>query len=406
MKPHFLRVFAPFALGFFVSYLYRAVNSVIAPDLVAEIGVDPSQLGLLTAAYFLAFVATQIPLGVVLDRYGPRRIVSVMLIFAALGAVLFSRANSLAALVIGRGLIGFGVSACLMGAFKAYVIWVPKERLPFINGLQLSAGGLGALTATAPVQFALGFTDWRGVFLGIAGITLLTAGLIYFVVPTHENEGHSQSLGTQFGAMGKIFRSLYFWRIAPWAALNQASFMAFQSLWAGPWLIDVAGYSRDTTALILMFIAISMIAGYIIIGAVAHRLSSRGVPLTTVMAGGLVTFLLVLASLALPAWPGTPVLWMLFGFFGTSGALAYATLSRHVPKEAAGKVNTSQNTLLFVSAFAAQWGVGGIIEASPAADGLGYAAAGYQNAILVLAALLAAAGIWFFVSGLLLRRRS
>jgi predicted MFS family arabinose efflux permease len=204
--------------------------------------------------------------------------------------------------------------------------------------------------------------------------------------------------------MGKIFRSLYFWRIAPWAALNQGSFMAIQGLWAGPWLIDVAGYSRETSALILMLIAVSMVAGFILIGAIAHRLNSRGVPLTTVLAGGLTVFLLVLLSLTLPVWRGTPVLWMLFGFFGTSGALAYATLSRHVPKEAAGKVNTSQNTLLFLCAFGAQWGVGGIIESAPAADGLGYAPGGYQNALLVLVALLAAAAIWFFVSGWLLRR--
>ena len=401
MKPRILRVFLPFAFGFFVSYIYRAVNSIIAPDLVADVGVDPSQLGLLTSTYFLAFVTTQLPLGVILDRYGPRRIEATMLLVAALGAVVFSRAQGLGALILGRALIGFGVSACLMGALKAYVLWVPKERLPLINGLQLAAGGFGALVATAPVQFALGFTDWRGVFLGLAALTLVTAGLVYFVVPEHEREGTPQSLGTQMAAMRKIYGSLHFWRIAPWVALNQASFLALQGLWAGPWLLDVAGYSRETTSIILMLIAVSMVAGYVSIGSIAHRLHRRGIPLAAVCAGGMLAFLGTLLMLILPPWGATPILWMLFGFFGTSGALGYAILAQRVPPEAAGKVNTAQNLLIFVGAFVAQWGVGAVIAGSPAADGMGYAPAGYRSAMLIIAAFLTLGALWFWVAGFL-----
>ena len=147
-----LRVFIPFALGYFLSYLFRTVNAVIAPDLVRDIGVDPASLGLLTSAYFLTFAAFQLPLGVLLDRYGPRRVEAVLLLFAAAGAFAFARAETLNGLLLGRALIGLGVSACLMAAFKAYTLWFPKEKWPLVNGFQMAAGGLGALAATAPVE--------------------------------------------------------------------------------------------------------------------------------------------------------------------------------------------------------------------------------------------------------------
>ena len=159
-----LRLFLPFGLGYFLSYLYRTVNAVIAPNLVQDIGLDPANLGLLTASYFLSFAAFQLPLGVLLDRYGPRRVEAVLLLFAAAGAFIFAWAESLTGLIVGRALIGFGVSACLMAAFKAFTIWLPPERLPLANGIQMISGGIGALAATTPVEMALQLTDWRGVF--------------------------------------------------------------------------------------------------------------------------------------------------------------------------------------------------------------------------------------------------
>ena len=133
------RVFVPFAMGYFLSYLMRVVNPVIAPDLVRDLGLTAADLGLLTSANFLAFAVAQLPLGILLDRFGPRRTEAVLLLFAALGAFLFSIAGSAPDLIAGRALIGLGTSACLMAAFKAYVMWFSGERIPFINGLQMAA---------------------------------------------------------------------------------------------------------------------------------------------------------------------------------------------------------------------------------------------------------------------------
>jgi predicted MFS family arabinose efflux permease len=387
-----LRVFIPFACGYFLSYLYRVVNSVIAPNLVVEIGVDPSELGLLTSAYFITFAAAQLPLGVLLDRFGPRRIEAFLLLFAGLGAWVFAEAETLSGLVAGRALIGFGVSACLMAAFKAYVIWYPREQLPSIYGYQMAAGGLGALAATAPVEAALAITDWRGVFVALAVLTLVMAVLVYVVVPERAAAGRELRFGEQVRGVRRVFSSLVFWRIAPWTALSQATFLSIQGLWAGPWLRDVAGYDRNQAAGILMLMAAAMVAGFILMGNAAERLSRYGIRPLAVAATGMLVFMGALLLIILQIDLAAMVLWGLFGFFGTSGILPYAVLSQSFPPQLSGRVNTALNLLVFVTAFLAQWGIGSVIELWPAAEGTGYAPAGYRAAF---GAMLAAQGLTF-----------
>jgi sugar phosphate permease len=177
-----LRVFLPFAFGFYLSYLYRSVNAIIAPDLIQEIGIDAANLGLLSSAYFISFAAFQIPLGIILDRVGPRKVEAILLLFAALGAVIFASSDSLLNLIIGRAFIGLGVSACLMAALKSYGMWFEKDKIPMVNGLHMAAGGFGALMGTLPIEYALQITDWRGILIGIGCIALSASIAIFFVV--------------------------------------------------------------------------------------------------------------------------------------------------------------------------------------------------------------------------------
>lgn len=197
-----LRVYLPFAAGYFLSFLFRTVNAVLAPALLRDLGLSSSSLGLLTATYFIAFASFQLPLGVLLDRFGPRRIEALLLLVAALGAFCFSRADSLAQLILGRALIGLGVSACLMAAFKAYTQWFAAEKWSLVNGLQMAAGGLGALATTKPVQWMLRWTDWRGVFFGLALFTLLVAVLVLWIVPEKRLSGEGERLATSCAGLG------------------------------------------------------------------------------------------------------------------------------------------------------------------------------------------------------------
>ena len=399
-----LRVFIPFALGYFLSYLYRVVNAVLAPDLASELGIGPSELGLLTAAYFITFAAFQLPLGVLLDRFGPRKIESFLLIFAAAGAFVFSRAESVSGLVIGRALIGFGVSACLMAAFKAFVLWFRRERLPLINGIQMAAGGFGALTATAPMEAALGVTDWRGVFFILSIITLAVAAAVFFVVPEKEMEQNGDSIKEQIQGIIQVFSSLTFWRIAPLTVMSQAAFLAIQGLWSGPWLRDVAGMERDMIAQVLLMIAAAMVGGFILMGAVAERLSRLGIKPIVIAAAGMTAFMITQGLLILEATSWSRTLWVLFGIFGTTGIIPYAVLSQSFPLHLSGRVNTGVNLLVFIAAFSAQWGIGAIINLWPGTAAGGYAPAGYQAGFAMMLCLQVIALLWFVAASIRMDR--
>ncbi len=365
MKIHpltLLRVFLPFAAGYFVSYLYRVVNAVIAPDLIADIGVGPSALGLLTATYFISFAAFQLPLGVLLDRFGPRKVEAVLLFFAALGAFIFAQAESLTGLITGRAFIGFGVSACLMAAFKAYTLWFSREKWPLINGFQMAAGGLGALAATSPVEATLQFTDWRGVFIGLALLTLFIAGAVFFIVPEKTIESNGESLQHQLRGIREVFTSRKFWRMAPLTTVSQATFLAIQGLWAGPWLTHVAGFERPQVARLLFWVAVAMIAGFIVLGTIAERLSKRGVSVSATAVTCMFLFMIVQLLLILGPTGWCVPIWLAFGFLGTSSIIAYSALSQSFPVQLSGRVTTAVNLLVFITAFGAQWAIGGIIH--------------------------------------------
>jgi MFS family permease len=392
-----LRIFIPFASGYFLSYLFRVVNAVIAPDLTRELTLGPADLGLITASYFVAFASFQLPLGVILDRFGPRRVEAILLLFAGIGAFVFAKAGTLPGLIVGRALIGFGVSACLMAAFKAYVLWFPKSQLPLINGCNLSAGGLGALMGTAPVEASLGLVGWRGVFGILGGVALLVALCIFFIVPETGREGQREraTLRDQIKGIGQVFQSPVFWRIAPLSTMVQATFMSIQGLWAGPWLRDVAGMNRSQVAHLLFFVAAAMVCGFLFLGALIGRLSRRGVKPMHSTALGMSLFMAFQIPIMLGvkdlAWP----LWILFGFLGTSGVTSYAALNQIFPVHLTGRVNTGLNLLVFVTAFAAQWGIGALIQLWPVTPEGRFNPSGYGAGLGVMFFLETLALLWF-----------
>jgi len=399
-----LRVFLPFACGYFLSYLYRTVNAVISPDLVQSLQLDATDLGLLTSMYFLTFAVFQLPLGMLLDHFGPRRVEAVLLLFAAAGALCFALSARLEGLILGRALIGLGVSACLMASFKAFVMWFPPQRLPAINGWVMAAGGLGALTATAPVELALGFTDWRGLFLGLSLATLTVAALIFLIVPEHNGPVRREGFLAQWRGVGKVFANRYFWRVAPLTTFSQAAYLSIQGLWAGPWLRDVAGFERAVAANHLLAVATAMVAGYLVMGNLAYRLSRFGIQPITVAVTGMAIFVLTQAAIILGVTVSPLLIWILFGFFGTSGIVAYAVLSQAFPSHLAGRVNTGINLLVFVVAFIGQWGIGAIINLWPTEAG-NYHPSGFQAAFGVVLTLQAIALAWFILSGFYARNK-
>ena len=392
-----LAVLLPFALGYYLSYAFRAVNAMIAPNLVAELELGAAELGLLTSVYFIAFAAFQVPLGILLDRYGPRRVQSVLLLSAALGGVLFAVGEDFATLTVGRAAIGLGVSGALMACFKANGLWFPKERLPLMNGIVTSAGALGALSATVPVAALVPLIGWRGIFWGLAALTVAVAAIIFFVVPERprDSEPPREGLRDSVAGLWEIYGSAFFWRLAVVASVNTAAFMSYQTLWVAPWLRDVAGLDPGGVANGLFLFNVGFLAGVFGSGALADVLQRRGIaPIRTVTAMILLT-LAVEAMLAAEATSFAFALCFAFGFFGSATTLIYAVYGQHFAPRLLGRVNTAQNLVSFVVAFIVQWGVGRIVALWPALEGGRYDPAAHQAGLLATMAATVLAFAWF-----------
>lgn len=382
-RPSWARLFLPFACGYFLSYLFRTANAVVAEDLAAALGADAAALGLLTGAYMIGFAAMQLPLGLLLDRYGPRRVQAALLVVAAVGAVGFAVGGDIYALAAARTFIGVGFAGSLMAAFKNNVLWWPKDRLPFANSLMLVAGTLGAFAATTPMAALSAAYGWRAAFAILAVLTLLAALYVHVAVPERPAQGKPERLAAQVEGLLTIFKDRFFWRIAPAAVAVQAVQLAYLSLWAAPWLRDISGLDRAGVASHLQVIPLSMIAGYLFTGALAARLPQLGIPPLALVTVAVALFVLNGALLLVPVIDMPYVQWAAFGFLATGAVLSYSILSQAFPAALAGRVNTALNLLTFLAAFVAQWLIG-----------IGVDALGHRAALGISVGACLASGLW------------
>jgi predicted MFS family arabinose efflux permease len=358
-----------------------------------ELGITAAGLGLLTSAYFLGFGLFQLPLGLLLDRFGPRRVEAALLMVAATGCMLFAVGHTLATLALARALIGLGVSACLMASFKAFSQWFPLERLPSLTATIMVAGGLGALSASVPVELALPVFGWRGVFFLSAGLLTLTAGFL-LTVPDHASSSHQETFAQQIRSLGGIYGNRHFWRFAPQGCLTSGGFMAIQGLWAVPWLLEVEGTTRSGAAGILFLMGLAMLAGFIFVATCSGWLARRGIaPMTVLTAGiglALGVELAIIMDLAPARW-----LWPLLGLSFSLGNLAYSQLTAAFPVSLSGRANTALNLMVFIGAFGLQWGIGAAVDGF--ASGGMVRADAFRTTFAVLLALQTLAFMWFLM---------
>lgn len=383
-----LLVFLPFGCGYYLSYLFRTVNAVISENLTTELGIGPANLGLLTSIYLIAFASSQFPLGVALDRYGPRRVNAFLLLVAAAGAALFAVAESFALLLAARALIGFGVSAALMGSFKANALWFPADRIPLMNNLIGACGAVGAISATRPVEILLHVAGWRDIFAGLAVLTVIVSLAILLLVPEKPGSAQTEeSFGAQLKGYAEVARDPYFWRIALIFAIAHTAFLIYQTLWADPWLRDVAGFEQTERANYLFIIQLGFLAGLLLTGVIADGLRRTRVQPVHVFGGGVLMLIGLQVLLALGVTVGLAAIWFLFGLLASATYLAYAAQTRHFPVALTGRSITAMNFMVFVFAFVCQWGIGGVIEAFPANPDGGYTETAHATALWIMIAL-------------------
>lgn len=392
-----LTALLPFAAGYFMSYLLRAVNAVVAPDLVRDLGLSPAELGLLTAAYLGAFALFQLPLGVLLDRYGPRKVQAGLLTIAALGCLGFAFAGDFAGLFAARAVIGLGFSAGLMASYKSSATWVPLERRSLANTAIMSVGALGVVVATEPTEYLVSLIGWRDMFIVFAGLIMLAALFILLAAPRQDTVTAPSPLKTQFAQMLAILKTPLFWRIAPLLGLTSGVQIGIQTLWAGPWLRDVMGLSREEVARHLLFMAIAFMVGILSVGVIADRLGRRGIGPMQVMLGFNLLYFVAQAVLVLRLDGLMFPAWLMVAAFGQVAVLAFPWFAAHIGKELAGRANASINFTMFVCAFAAQYLVGLIIGLFPV-TATGYSPEGYSWALGCFLAVQIAAMIWYLAA--------
>jgi len=391
---------APFSLGYLFSYLYRAANAVVAGDLVTELGLTPSQLGLLTAAYLASFAAFQLPLGVLLDRYGPRRVQAALVAFGAAGALLFAYGRDVTTLTVARAMIGIAFSGGLMSCFKAVVIWVSEPRRALANACLMSLGGLGLLIATTPLELMARTWGWRPVFIGLAAVTFIVALMILLLVPERNVATSSEPLSKQVRQIGRIYSDRVFLSLAPVLATTAGTHIAIQTLWAAPWFRDIGGLDSLGAANSLAAMAGAFVVSILVAGVITDLLVRRGVSLVTVTIGYILIFLAAQVALLFnptDRWLALGI-WCVFGMTGHVAVISYPWLSRYFGASLSGRSNTAANLLMFLWAFVVQYGVGGIIGLFPPRAGGGYQPEAYQWAFGVFLAVQFAALAWYFVN--------
>lgn len=388
-----LRIFLPFAVGYYLSYLFRTISAVTAASLTEEFELSSSTLGLLSSAYFLTFAVAQIPIGVLLDRHGPRRVQAVLLVLATGGAALFGASDGVPSLLLGRALIGLGVAGALTAGLKATVLWFPKERAALVNGWMVMLGALGAVTATAPSEWLLAWIGWRGLFEWLSMATAVTAGIVYVLVPETPPSSSTTDL-RPFAGLWDIYADPRFWRLAPLSAAMIGTAWSLQGLWAAPWLTDVEGLDRPTLVDHLFAMAVALSVGALLLGLLATSLRRRNIQPQAVFV--VVAALFIAMQLALIfRWPlPSYIPWCFVAAVGATTVLSYAIVADYFPKELAGRANAALNVFHIGGAFLLQNLIGIIID-HWSIEGGHHPMIAYQVAFAVPLALQLAAWIWF-----------
>jgi MFS family permease len=389
---------ATLAASYGVSQLLRNSVGVIAPDLAAEMAVSASELGVLSSAFFFAFAAAQLPLGVAIDRYGPKTCMILCAGVVVGAAFLFATATSPFGLVVSRVLMGLGTSCYLMGPLTIYARRFPPERFAMLAGLQLSLGTIGTLLATAPLAFAAATIGWRASFSAIAVAMAVVGALIAITVKEGEapHEAPRETLRASVIGIGEALRTDSVGRLFVMHMATYSSFVLIIGLWGGPYLSHVYGYGLTERGTLLLIPAVTQIIGLMVYGSADRLFGSYKAP---VLIGGVVTaaFLAGLAAAGMLPRLGL-IAWLAgFGFCAAFTPVVIAHGKSLFPPRLVGRGMTLLNMGTMGGAFVAQLVTGFVIDMFPQVAGA-YPLAAYRLVFGLQAACLVTAMLAYLAS--------
>ena len=360
-RNYIIVVFFTFALGYFLSTLLRAITATLSPVLIDEFSLSASNLGLLAGGYFFGFAAMQLPLGFMLDKFGPKKIVSSFLLIAILGILVFMKAQSFNHLLIARVLIGVGVSACLMGPLTGYRMWMEDEYQQRANSWMLMVGSIGMLSSTLPVQLLLPTYGWRFIFGGLAVLTAICIFLILTISPKWPTQKITENIASD-NSLSQVWKNKYFQSLIPLGLFNYGGLYAIQTLWAGPWLVNVSGYTPLQSAAGLFWINFIMLFAFLFWGYINPKLLKLGFTANKLIIYLTPVSFLILLKIIIFAESTSYIDWIVFILSCIVLSLTQPAVGLAFSTKLAGKALTSFNFVLFVGIFIVQWMIGILID--------------------------------------------
>ena len=356
-------IFLVFAFAFFISNLLRSIIATLSPIFTSEFNLTAGNLGLLAGGYFLGFTCMQIPLGFLLDKHGPKKIVSSFLIIAIVGTASFALAQNFASLLISRVFIGIGVSACMMGPLTGYRIWFADEYQQRANSWMLMVANIGFVFSTLPVQILLPIIGWRWIFVGITFLIIISIVFILLFIPSWDHKFEKDENKPE-GKLSDIWSNKFFKSAIPLGFFNYGGMYAIQTLWAGPWMVRVTGYSPLESAIGLFWINFIALIGFFVWGYILPKISKYGLNSFKLMQFGLPISYLVFLSIIMIGSKAGAFLLTIYILTSIVLTLSQPAVALSFPKHLAGKSLTSFNFVIFLGTFTMQWGMGLIIDLS------------------------------------------
>lgn len=391
-----IRIFLIFASGYFLSYALRTVNAALAPMLAADLHLSAGALGWLTSAYFLAFAAMQIPVGIWLDRYGARRTEAALLVVAAIGASLVATGESLWSISLGRILIGMGVAPCLMAPYAYFRrCFAPAQQPRLVMGMLL-IGAAGALIATQPALTFANAVGWRQLFFIACGLLLLSALGIFFLTTDADRQAHSTTgQSAEKTDFLTLSRHPVMLRCIPVCIFTIGGFAALQTLWAGPWLTSVLGMHPEQASMVLLYLNAGLMVSYLVMSTVSPWLLRSGLSLFRQSMIALVWLPTVFALMVCWQGPLSWICWLLLVPVIPAMYLLQTQTALDFPGHVAGRILTTFNLMTFAGTFLVQWGIGLAVDAFISR---GHSqATSLRLAFACLVALQAVSLVWFVI---------
>jgi MFS family permease len=387
-------IFAILAFCFMLCQFLRSAFAVVAPEMVREVPLTAGELGLITSTFFFAVAITQIPAGMMFDRYGVRRTAGIALVLAVIGGFVFAYGHSFWAFVLGQALLGAGTSPVFMGSIVVIGRWWEAKRFAAMSATMMSIGYLGNLAATTPLAYAAELIGWRHSYAVVtAGLALST--LLVLLVVRDAPKGHAwwqprtpETLAQVFGGVREVLRHPIIPGLFAAAFIGYSTSFAVRGLWVGPYMLEVHGLDAITRGNILFLFAALGTAGIFVSGQLAGKL---GTPRPVVISFAAIT---AVTMIIMAAWPGpsVPLFVVVVSIFALLSNFYPAVLAHGqvtFPDHLRGRALTTVNFAVFVGVGITQVVTGFLINAFPA-DAQG---AHPEEAYRLMYAWLAAIGI-------------